>query len=377
MSIPGEGIQDNASVQVPSRGLDVASEAPLFGVESAFNEAFDDEFYQRQIDFRSNFDPDWYNNGAFGGDAATFEPFSSLGDANQQFEENESLQVQASGISGSSNLSSPSSSWDPLFGPMSTDQMPSLDDLCAGRYLRSNLNEPQIPQRLTISPAECQLTTSSKSLLDFHNEGAKERPPSHEPQQSEPDVSSDGSSSPGLKAQPSRKRLKSKSEVPPAVVRIWPPIEQGKILRCPHPDCRNERGWTTLNGYKYHLKFRCFQNPESVRSLKLAAGVMPKNKKWDARGFEATCEQCGKVYKSEQGFKLHKTKNNGREEGKCAKRGRKKEAEEQKANAPLLAQQEIQLQPLGGHDQQMNLSQGIVPQRREPESVLDFHYDQL
>lgn len=57
-----------------------------------------------------------------------------------------------------------------------------------------------------------------------------------------------------------------------------------------------------------------------------------KKGKAERTGFEARCEECGGVFKSENGYKLHKTRNNGTKEGKCASR-RKKIEEQQKVDA--------------------------------------------
>jgi hypothetical protein len=61
----------------------------------------------------------------------------------------------------------------------------------------------------------------------------------------------------------------------------FPPIigDDRKTYWCPHEACLQY--WKTRNGYKYHLKHVCPQNPESTRSLR--AAMAPKAQAIDPR----------------------------------------------------------------------------------------------
>jgi len=103
------------------------------------------------------------------------------------------------------------------------------------------------------------------------------------------------------------------------LVGTYPPVMRGKVFTCPHPDCRlTGQSWTTQNGYKYHLNEACPQNPLSKKSLRLASGEPVRNSNTD--GVTFTCEDCGGVFRSGNGFRLHRTKNEGTKDGRCADR---------------------------------------------------------
>ena len=103
------------------------------------------------------------------------------------------------------------------------------------------------------------------------------------------------------------------------LVGTYPPVMRGNVFTCPHPDCRlTSQSWTTQNGYKYHLNESCPQNPLSKKSLRLANGEPVRNANTD--GVTFTCEDCGGVFRSGNGFRLHRTKNEGTKDGRCADR---------------------------------------------------------
>ena len=102
----------------------------------------------------------------------------------------------------------------------------------------------------------------------------------------------------------------------------------------------------------------CPQNPKSKRSLQIAAGEAVKKGKGEGAGFEAVCEECGRVFKSENGFKLHRTRNNGTKEGKCANK-RKKIEEEQRNQEAQEAQQDL-APNFQGQDLQRMLYQSVL-----------------
>ena len=105
----------------------------------------------------------------------------------------------------------------------------------------------------------------------------------------------------------------------------FPPIEAGiDEFYCPHPLCHAKRGgrfWGTKNGYKYHLINNCYQNPESKFFKKLAAGEALQKAK--VNGFVAICE-CGQLFKSENGYRMHSEQNKTTHSGQCVDRMRRR-----------------------------------------------------
>jgi len=95
---------------------------------------------------------------------------------------------------------------------------------------------------------------------------------------------------------------------------------------CPHPICdelRGGRAWTSKNGYKYHLMWNCFQNPESGSSKKCAAGELSEKLQKGKGMIVATCV-CGQPFKSENGYRMHLEKNKTTYGGRCIERTRRR-----------------------------------------------------
>jgi hypothetical protein len=109
------------------------------------------------------------------------------------------------------------------------------------------------------------------------------------------------------------------------LVGMYPPVLRDNRYYCPDPRCRELNGketpYTTKNGYKYHLEKSCLQNPHSIRSQKLAAGEIGnrcvRTEAWKR------CA-CGATFKSEIGFRLHKTRNESTKNGRCLEKFRPK-----------------------------------------------------
>jgi len=123
----------------------------------------------------------------------------------------------------------------------------------------------------------------------------------------------------------------------------FPPIEGGiDEFYCPHPLCHKKRGgryWGTKNGYKYHLINNCFRNPESNVFKKLAAGE--KSQKAKTNAIVATCE-CGQLFRSENGYRMHLEQNKTTHSGQCVERMRRRmerqEAHRTRAASPSMSE---------------------------------------
>ena len=113
----------------------------------------------------------------------------------------------------------------------------------------------------------------------------------------------------------------------PTLVGRYPPVVLGPDrFCCPHPVCDELRGghpWTSKNGYKYHLMWNCFQNPESGKSKKHAAGELSEKLQNGKGKIVATCV-CGQRFKSENGYRMHLEKNKTTYGGRCIERTRRR-----------------------------------------------------
>jgi hypothetical protein len=106
------------------------------------------------------------------------------------------------------------------------------------------------------------------------------------------------------------------------VGRFPPGIGPDGTFQCLDPVCREINGtWNvgTKNGYKYHLKNVCLGNPDSVQSLKRAAG-QGSQKTGNGVGYSEKCDDCGKSFKCEEGFRKHREENPSTKDGKCRER---------------------------------------------------------
>jgi len=113
----------------------------------------------------------------------------------------------------------------------------------------------------------------------------------------------------------------------PTLVGRYPPVVGGPdCFYCPHPVCdelRGGRAWTSKNGYKYHLMWNCFQNPESGSSKKCAGGELSEKLQKGKGMIVATCV-CGQPFKSENGYRMHLEKNKTTYGGRCIERTRRR-----------------------------------------------------
>ena len=106
------------------------------------------------------------------------------------------------------------------------------------------------------------------------------------------------------------------------VGRFPPEIGPDGKYQCRDPVCREiNRTWNvgTKNGYKYHLKNVCLGNPDSVQSLRRAAG-QGSQKTGNGVGYSEKCGDCGKSFKCEEGFRKHREDNPSTKDGKCKER---------------------------------------------------------
>lgn len=96
------------------------------------------------------------------------------------------------------------------------------------------------------------------------------------------------------------------------------PRKEDEKFWCTYEECAKQGlKWGTQNGYKYHLKHACLQNPESKRSRRLAAGLPDKKSRREGPPL-FRCEICQHEFKSENGFQAHQKRNPGTKDGKCA-----------------------------------------------------------
>jgi hypothetical protein len=106
------------------------------------------------------------------------------------------------------------------------------------------------------------------------------------------------------------------------VGRFPPEIAPDGKFQCRDPVCKATNGmWMvgTRNGYKYHLKNVCLGNPDSVQSLRRAAG-QGSQKTGNGLGYSQKCDDCGKTFKCEEGFRKHREENPSTKDGKCRER---------------------------------------------------------
>ena len=355
-------------------------------MQCAFDEALlasDVGLSQMDLDYEFDFnDPvldeissTWNSDATFRSEVGQFGQFQITSDANQQIETDWSLRLSRSdsgfsspdgnttSVTLSTSMNNSSTPFDYL---TNTEHMVTTDPLHQ-RFTRSMTSaEAQTPPRMFISPAECTLPIASRSLLDLVNEAAEEatkqngcvedsdyrvttpkrrtrnRPtPSGGKTKPKVSKSQSKSSSPSPKGSAKPRRRSHEAGIDRktgklTLVGTYPPLMtcSNKVFNCIHPRCQesNYNKWTTRNGYKYHLNWVCPRNPKSVKSLAIAVGQEVKQGK--APGFQAICEECGGVFKSENGFKLHKTRNNGTRDGRCStKRRRRTETQRQNAIA--------------------------------------------
>lgn len=99
------------------------------------------------------------------------------------------------------------------------------------------------------------------------------------------------------------------------LVGTYPPIRLGPgLFKCSDPRCDDQPPWTTQNGYKYHLKSSCLQNPDSVRSKVFRETGIDMKK---SKTYQFQCSWCGQFFKSEGGHKRHLYENESTKNGKC------------------------------------------------------------
>jgi hypothetical protein len=109
------------------------------------------------------------------------------------------------------------------------------------------------------------------------------------------------------------------------LVGMFPPTMRGPIFHCIDPRCSNEavdNGWTTQNGYKYHLLHRCYGNPNSEINKKIAAGEPVKALRSGIPPYFQRCEFCSQGFTSANGYQKHKYENESTMDGRCANRAR-------------------------------------------------------
>jgi hypothetical protein len=100
----------------------------------------------------------------------------------------------------------------------------------------------------------------------------------------------------------------------------------GQIYHCTDERCSSEsvdNGWTTQNGYKYHLQHRCYRNPSSEIYEKLARGETVRGPKTGTPSTILRCEVCMQFFSSSNGYLKHQFANGSTRDGRCANGPRK------------------------------------------------------
>jgi hypothetical protein len=257
--------------------------------------------------------------------------------------------------------------WDESFPKemFGEDAMRDIFDLCSFEQGSNSVDAALYPEDLYGQSTSTNSTESAEMPYTWNAEQFAEIYPGTTVQDSfflteEPALSNPGEMPEVQSADPPRARResrtrKSTSAVPKAsslrrghaagidkktgemtLVGKFPPVMVGSYFTCPNADsdCEAKQpGWTTKNGYKYHLKHTCTRNPLSVRSVRIAMGLPVRALSTGGR----VCT-CGMKFKSPNGFKMHQTQNESTRDGRCMnrlRRGREVEVQGAEMAAPL------------------------------------------
>lgn len=123
------------------------------------------------------------------------------------------------------------------------------------------------------------------------------------------------------------------------LVGTFPPRIMNGYFYCRDALCNelNTYKVQSQNGYKYHLRHVCLGNPNSERSLKRAAEFFDE-KIGTVIGFSQKCDDCGRIFRSETGFRKHREENPSTKNGKCSERRRRIETGNSAETAITLAE---------------------------------------